>query len=56
MKHFGVKRDLVLLMKNKKKNIKKQRINKLPGKVRKGIETDFTGLPMNPFDSKSWIK
>ncbi len=23
-------------------------------KVRKGVETDFTGLPMNPFDSQSW--
>lgn len=30
------------------------KLKPLPGKVRKGVETDFTGLPMNPFDANSW--
>lgn len=37
----------------KKKITKKSKL--LPiRKVKEGIETDFTGLPMNSFDPNSW--
>lgn len=40
-----------------KKHIKKKTIKskstELP-KVKEGVETDFTGLPMNPFDPVNW--